>query len=63
MMLVTGSRIGECLAIGWDEVDLDEASVDVCWRLVCRTGVALLRLSSTKTGTAASADTTNPAGR
>jgi integrase len=50
MMLATGCRIGECLAIGWDEVDLDEASVDVCWRLVRRTGVGLLRLPSTKTG-------------
>ncbi len=50
MMLATGCRIGECLAIGWDEVDLDHAAVDVCWRLVRRTGVGLLRLPSTKTG-------------
>lgn len=50
MMLATGCRIGECLAIGWDEVDLDQAAVSVCWRLVRRTGVGLLRLSSTKTG-------------
>jgi integrase len=50
MMLATGCRIGECLAIGWKEVDLDQATVDVCWRLVRRTGVGLLRLSSTKTG-------------
>ncbi|HEY0575521.1 MAG TPA: site-specific integrase, partial [Pseudonocardia sp.] len=50
MMLATGCRIGECLAIGWTEVDLTEASVDVCWRLVRRTGVGLLRLSSTKSG-------------
>jgi integrase len=50
MMLATGCRIGECLAIGWDEVDLDQAAVDVCWRLVRRTGVGLLRLSSTKSG-------------
>ena len=50
MMLATGCRIGECLAIGWHEVDLDQASVDVCWRLVRRKGVGLLRLSSTKTG-------------
>ncbi len=50
MMLATGCRIGECLAIGWDEVNLDEATVDVCWRLVRRTGVGLLRLPSTKTG-------------
>jgi integrase len=48
MMLATGCRIGECLAIGWAEVDLDQATVDVCWWLVRRTGVGLLRLSSTK---------------
>jgi integrase len=50
MMLATGCRVGECLAIGWDEVDLDRAAVDVCWPLVRRTGVGLLRLASTKTG-------------
>ena len=50
MMLATGCRIGECLAIGWEEVDLDAAMVDVCWRLVRRTGVGLLRLPSTKSG-------------
>jgi integrase len=50
MMLATGCRIGEGLAIGWTEVDLDEATVDVCWRLVRRTGVGLLRLASTKSG-------------
>ncbi len=50
MMLATGCRIGECLAIGWSEIDLDAAAVDVCWRLVRRTGVGLLRLPSTKSG-------------
>ena len=50
MMLATGCRIGECLAIGWHEIDLDQATVDVCWRLVRRTGVGLLRLPSTKSG-------------
>ncbi|HET9657113.1 MAG TPA: site-specific integrase [Kineosporiaceae bacterium] len=50
MMLATGCRIGECLAIGWTEVDLDEATVDVCWHLVRRTGVGLLRLPTTKSG-------------
>ncbi len=50
MMLATGCRIGECLAIGWSEVDVDAATVDVCWRLVRRTGVGLLRLPSTKSG-------------
>lgn len=50
MMLATGCRVGECLAIGWTEVDLDAATVEVCWRLVRRTGVGLLRLPSTKSG-------------
>lgn len=50
MMLATGVRIGEALAIGWSEVDLDEGLVDVRWRLVRRTGVGLLRLPSTKSG-------------
>jgi integrase len=50
MMLATGCRIGECLAIGWTEVDLDGGTVEVCWRLVRRRGVGLLRLPSTKTG-------------
>jgi integrase len=50
MMLATGCRIGECLAIGWTEIDLDQATVDVCWRLVRQTGVGLLRLPSTKSG-------------
>ncbi|MFP5069099.1 tyrosine-type recombinase/integrase [Pseudonocardia nantongensis] len=50
MMLATGCRIGECLAIGWSEVDLDTAVVDVRWRLIRRIGVGLLRLPSTKSG-------------
>jgi integrase len=50
MMLATGCRVGERLAIGWSEVDLDAATVDVRWRLVHRTGIGLLRLPSTKTG-------------
>jgi integrase len=39
MMLATGCRIGECLAIVWPEVELAAATVDVRWRLVRRTGV------------------------
>jgi integrase len=50
MMLATGCRIGECLAIGWSEVDLEEESVDIAWRLVRQAGVGLLRMPSTKTG-------------
>jgi integrase len=50
LMLATGCRVGECLALGWTEVDLDAATADVCWRLVRRTGAGLLRLPSTKSG-------------
>ena len=50
MMLATGCRIGECLAIGWSDVDLDAESVEVRWHLVRQTGVGLLRLPSTKSG-------------
>jgi integrase len=50
MMLATGCRIGECLAIGWTEVDLDTKEVDVAWHLVRATGAGLQRLPSTKSG-------------
>lgn len=50
MMLATGCRIGECLALGWSDIDLDAATVDVHWRLVRRTGIGLLRFPSTKSG-------------
>ena len=50
MMLATGCRIGECLAIGWSDVDLDAAEVEIRWRLVRRTGAGLLRMPSTKSG-------------
>ncbi len=48
MMLATGCRVGECIAFGWSDVDLDAATVDVRWHLVRRTGVGLLRLPSTE---------------
>lgn len=50
MMLTTGCRVGECLAIGWTEVDIDGATADVCGRLMRCKGVGLLRLPSTKSG-------------
>ncbi len=50
MMLATGCRIGECLAIGWSDVDLDDRTVDIAWRLVRFKGVGLRRVASTKTG-------------
>lgn len=50
MMLATGCRIGECLAIGWSEVDLEGKGLDVAWHLVRETGVGLRRMASTKSG-------------
>lgn len=50
MMLATGSRIGEALAIGWDEVDLDAGTVVVAWKLIRVTGQGLLRVPGTKRG-------------
>ncbi len=50
LMLATGCRVGECLALGWTEVDLDGGTPDICWRQVRRTGTGLLRLPSTESG-------------
>jgi integrase len=36
--------------MGWTEIDLEDASADIAWRLVRRTGIGLLRLPSTKSG-------------
>jgi integrase len=49
-LLATGCRIGEALAVGWDDVDLGEGTVEIRSRLVRRSGVGLLRLPSTKSG-------------
>jgi integrase len=38
------------IGFGLTPTDLDQATVDVCWRLVRQTGVGLLRLPSTKSG-------------
>jgi transcriptional regulator with XRE-family HTH domain len=51
-MLATGCRIGEALAVSWDEVDLAAATVDVCWHLVRVRGAGLQRRPSTKSGVA-----------
>lgn len=50
-MLATGVRIGEALAVGWDEVDLDDASVSVEWILTRVGGVGLVRVPRTKGAT------------
>jgi len=50
IMLATGCRIGECLALGWSDVDLDTGQAAVEWRLIRVTGRGLQRVPSTKTG-------------
>lgn len=50
MMLATACRIGECLAIGWSDVQLDDRTVDIAWRLFRFKGVGLRRVASTMTG-------------
>lgn len=50
IMLATGVRVGEALAIGWDDVDLEAATVNVVWHIVRKKGVGLQRRPSTKSG-------------
>lgn len=47
-LLATGVRIGEALAVSWDEVDLESGTVDVAWHLVTIKGRGLVRQPSTK---------------
>jgi integrase len=54
LLLATGMRLGEALALTWDDVDLDRGVVLVEWTLVRATGKGLIR-KSTK---AASSDRT-----
>ncbi|MGL5819272.1 MAG: site-specific integrase [Phycicoccus sp.] len=42
-MLATGTRLGEVLAVRWDEVDLDAATVDITSTLIRVTGRGLIR--------------------
>lgn len=48
-MLATGVRIGEALAVSWDEVDLTAATVDVEWNLIRVKGEGLRRVLKVKT--------------
>lgn len=48
-MLATGVRIGEALAVSWDEVDLDAATVQIEWNLIRVRGEGLRRVPRTKT--------------
>lgn len=47
-MLGTGCRIGECMAVSWDEVDLEGGTVAIRWRLVRVRGAGLQRLPGAK---------------
>lgn len=48
LMLGTGVRIGEALAIGWDDVSFETGTVAIQWHLVRVRGHGLQRLSGTK---------------
>ncbi|XVV05087.1 tyrosine-type recombinase/integrase [Actinosynnema sp. CA-248983] len=43
-MMATGVRIGEALAVSWDDIDLDAGTVDIDWTLVRVRGVGLRRM-------------------
>jgi integrase len=49
LMLATGLRIGECLGLEWDSVDLEVGSVEVCTTVVRKTGVGLVLQRRPKT--------------
>lgn len=48
-MLATGVRIGEALAVSWDEIDLEESTVDIEWTIIRVRGEGLCRVHATKT--------------
>lgn len=48
MALATGARIGELIALSWDDVDLDAGTVAIRWHLVRATGEGLLRMEGAK---------------
>ena len=47
-MLGTGCRIGETMAVSWDDVDLDAGTVAICWHLVRVKGQGIVRLPGAK---------------
>lgn len=47
-MLGTGVRIGEAMAVSWDEVDLDAGTVAIRWHLVRVRGEGLVRAAGAK---------------
>lgn len=46
IMLATGVRIGECLALGFDGFDRDDKTVAIDWNIVRVDGVGLCRMST-----------------
>lgn len=49
-LLATGCRIGEALAVSWDDIDLEAGIVHIRWRLVRVAGDGLVRAKGTKRG-------------
>jgi integrase len=47
-MLGTGVRIGEAMAVSWDEVDLEAGTVAIRWHIVRVKGVGLVRAPGAK---------------
>lgn len=47
-MLGTGCRVGEALALSWDEVDFEAGTVDIRWRLVPVRGEGIRRTAGAK---------------
>jgi len=47
-LLATGVRIGEALAVSWDEVDLDAGTVKICWHILRVRGKGLHRVPGAK---------------
>lgn len=48
LMLGTGCRIGEAMALSWDEIDFTAGTVDIRWHIVRVTGKGLVRMPGAK---------------
>jgi integrase len=48
LMLGTGCRIGEAMALSWDEIDLDAGTVAIRWHIVRIRGAGLHRVAGAK---------------
>ncbi len=48
LMAASGCRIGEAMALSWDEVDLQAGTIAIRWHLVWVSGVGLLRQPGAK---------------